>query len=310
MLPPMSLFEELSGLAVRRLSRKRLLTLRAAYLGMRRRTGPMMRAIYGEFGPEQLRRHLEERVGTEFEILMVHSSINNMHPTYTGGALDLLKMLVEFCGPTRTLAMPAFYFGDPEGPGLREMFAKQPRFDLRRTPSQMGIVTELFRRWRGVVQSRHPIYRVSALGPLAAALTGGHELATTQTGPGTPFDFMANHDTLIVSIGKPVEVLTQVHHVEDLLGDRFPVPSRDVEPLPMTIVDGSQEIPFVLRGRTMLWNRNMWKLRDIISPDILREWQFHRVPLFATRARDVTRCLQEAAGRGVTIYDEPASPGR
>ncbi len=306
----MSLFEELSGLAVRRLSRKKLLALRAGYLGMRRRAGPLMRTIYGEFGPEQLRAHLEERIGSDFEILMVHSSINNMHPTYTGGGLDLVKMLIEFCGPARTLAMPAFYFGDPEGPGLREVFAKQPRFDLRHTPSQMGIVTELFRRSRGVVQSRHPIYRVSALGPLAAALTRGHELATTQTGSGTPFDFMANHNTLILSIGKPVEVLTQVHHAEDLLGDRFPVPAVDVAPLSMTIVDGSQEIPFVLRGRTMQWKRNMWKLRDILSPDILREWQFHRVPLFATRAHDVTRTLQEAAERGVTIYDKPASTGR
>ncbi len=269
-----------------------------------------MRTIYGEFGPEQLRAHLAERIGSDFEILMVHSSINNMHPTYTGSPLELLKMLIGFCGPARTLAMPAFYFGDPQGPGLREMFARQPRFDLRHTPSQMGIVTELFRRWRGVVHSRHPIYRVSALGPLAAELTRGHELAITQTGAGTPFDFMAKHDSLILGIGKPFEVLTQVHHAEDLLGERFPVPAVEVEPLPMTIVDGDQVIPFVLRFRSMQWRRNMWKLRAIMNPELLREWQFHRVPLFATCAGDITRCLQEAAARGETIYDRPASASR
>jgi aminoglycoside N3'-acetyltransferase len=305
----MSLFETLSELAVRRLNRKQVLALRAGYHGFRRRLGPAVRAIYGGFGPAELRRHLEERIGSNFEILMVHSSLNNMHPMYTAGPLELLKMLIDFCGPMRTLVMPAFYFGNSETESTRQIFSLRPRFDLRRTPSQMGIVTELFRRWKGVVQSRHPIYRVSALGPLAADLTRGHELAPTHTGIGTPFDFMAKRDTLILGIGKPFEVLTHVHHAEDVLGDRFPVPASIVEPLPMTIVDGTQEIPIVLQGRTLQWRRNMWKLREIMDANTLREWQFHRVPMFATRASDVTRCITEAAGRGVTIYDKPRDAG-
>ena len=39
-----------------------------------------------------------------------------------------------------------------------------------------------------------------------------------------------------------------------------------------------------------------------MSPDALQEWSFHRVPLFAARAGEVTRALVAAAERGVTLY--------
>jgi Aminoglycoside 3-N-acetyltransferase len=207
----LSLFEAVSGLAVRYLRTERLAALRSSYLSARTKLHPVMRAAYGTFDAVRLREHLEQRIGGDFDILMVHSSVNNMRPMFTDSPLDFVRMLISFCGPARTLAMPAFYFGDQALGGAYATFKHQPRFDLRRTPSQMGLATELLRRSKGARQSRHPVYRVSALGPLAEALTHGHELAGTPCGRGTPFDFMANHETWIVGIGKPFEVLTQVH---------------------------------------------------------------------------------------------------
>jgi len=231
--------------------------------------------------------------------------VNHMQPMYTDNALDLVKMLISFCGPERTLAMPAFYFGDPAIGGAYETFKQRPRFDLRRTPSMMGLATALFRRMDGVVQSRHPIYRISALGPLARQMTAGHEHAPTASGRGTPFEFMANHDTLIIGLGKPIQVMTQVHHVEPLMGDQFPVPRSPPTRLSMTLLDGREEIPIELAGEGLTWRFNIWKLRTIMDGDQLREWTFHHVPMFAARAAEVTRALVEAAKRGVTLYDEP-----
>lgn len=299
----MSLRETVSGLAVRYLRPERFVALRAHYLSARTTLHPILRVAYGIFDAPALRDHLEQRLGTDFEILMVHSSVNNMTPMYTDNPLDLVRMLMAFCGPTRTLAMPAFYFGDKALGGAYATFKQQRRFDVRRTPSQMGLATEIFRRIKGVKQSRHPVYRVSALGPLAEALTHGHERAGSPCGRGTPFDFMANHDTWIVGIGKPFEVLTQVHHAEDVMGEEFPVPGEVGTGLSMTLVDGQEEIPFELFQRSLRWRRNMWKLRHIMGSDKLREWKFHHVPMFATRAADVTTALIEAARRGVTLYE-------
>jgi aminoglycoside N3'-acetyltransferase len=301
----MSLYEKLSGLAVRRLKREHLLALRARYHATRSKLRPLLQAVYGTFDTQDLRAHLEERIGSEFEILMVHSSVNNMKPMYTDGPLDLLKMLIDFVGPHRTLAMPAFYFGDPKYGSTRETLANESRFDVRRTPSQMGLLTELFRRSKGVVQSRNPIYRISALGPMASDMTRGHEHTAQPNGIGSPFDFMDHHDTLVIGIGKTFEVLTHAHYAEEVLGAEFPVPRGPENPLPMTLVDGEDEIPFVLRGGTPQWTFNIWKLRSIMDGDSLKAWSYHHVPLFAARAREVTGALVAAARRGVTLYDEP-----
>lgn len=297
----MNLVEIASGLAKRCLNEERVGALREAYLAGRNRLTPLLRLVHGTFGVDDLRLHLQQRVGEDFEILMVHSSVNNMKPMFTGSALDLVRMLIDFCGPARTLAMPAFYFGEA-GVGAYPTFVKQPRFDLTRTPSQMGLATELFRRMPGVVQSRHPVYRLAALGPLSQALTQGHEHADTAAGRGTPFEFMAAHDTRIIGVGKPVQVLTQAHHTEDLMGDAFPIPSHVNIPLPMVLVERGKEIAFELRSRSVEGQFDIWKVRGLMSPSTLLEWKFRGVPMFATRAADVSRQLFDAAQRGQTLY--------
>jgi len=60
-----------------------------------------------------------------------------------------------------------------------------------------------------------------------------------------------------------------------------------------------------LRRRGFTWKRNIWKLRELMGRDELREWRFHNVPLFATRAHDVTEALLDAAKRGATLYEKP-----
>lgn len=299
----MNLLELLSGLAVRHLPQERVLALRGAYLNLRSRLSPVQRWLNGSFSVADLRAHLEERVGRDFEVLMVHSSVNHMRPMFTGEPLEMVRMLMDYCGPQRTLAMPAFYFGDPAVGGVIETFRRQPRFDLRRTPSQMGLATELFRRMPGVVSSRHPVYRVCAFGPLASELTHGHEHANGPAGIGSPFEFMAAHDTCIIGLGKPMQVLTQAHHTEGLMGDEFPLPWRQGEPVDMTLVDRGQEIPFQLINRDVAGRFDIWKLRGIMAPGTLHEWSFHKVPMFATRARSVTEQSVAAARRGVTLYD-------
>jgi aminoglycoside 3-N-acetyltransferase len=293
--------EFVSGLALRHLGGGRFDALRGAYLSARGRMAPLLRVVHGSFDTPALRAHLEQRLGNRFEILMVHSSVNHMKPMYDGTPLELVRMLIDWCGPERTLVMPAFYFGE-SGLGAYETLRRNPRLDLRRTPSQMGLATELFRRLPGVVQSRHPVYRVSALGPLANQLVAGHEHASVPAGLGTPFEYMAKRDTLIIGIGKPMQVLTQAHHVEGAMGDEFPVPCTVADPLPMTLVDAQGETPHLLTRRSYAGRFDIWRLRQVMDRQSLQEWKFHHVPFFAARAAEVTQRLVAAARRGFTLY--------
>jgi aminoglycoside 3-N-acetyltransferase len=300
-----SVLDLASGWARRHLPDARFDHLREVYLRLRGRMAPLYRARYGSFDAAALRAHLEQRVPPDFKVLMVHSSVNGMQPMLDGTPLDLLRMLLDFTGPQRTLVMPTFYFGEP-GLGTVEAFRAHPRVDLLRTPSQMGLVTELFRRLPGVRSSRHPAYRITALGPEAEALVAGHEHADSAAGSGTPFDYMARVDATILGVGKNVQVLTQAHHVEQSMGERFPVASRPAAPLPMTLVERGVEIPFELRAREVDGQFDILRIRRLVQPGTLEEWAFHGVPMFLTRAGAVTRDLIAAAERGQTLY-EPRS---
>jgi aminoglycoside 3-N-acetyltransferase len=298
----MSLVEWASGLAKRFASDNAREALRAGYMAGRKRLATLQLAVHGRFDATDLTQHLESRIGHDWQVLMVHSSVNHLLPMYSGTPLDLVRALMAFVGPERTLAMPAFYFGDPAIGGALATLKARPRFDLRRTPSQMGLATELFRRMPGVVSSRHPVYRIAALGPHADAMLRGHERAESPAGLGTPFEYMARHDTCIVGIGKPIQVMTQAHHTEGAMGRKFPVPYTEGEPFTVTLVQGQEEIPFQMRGRNYQGRFDIWRLRKLLAPGTLQEWRFHGVPMFAARAGDVSRQLEAQALRGHTLY--------
>lgn len=302
----MNLLHTLSDIAQRHLSQDKINTLRSNYLSLRSHLHPIYKSIYGTYNADDLRIHLEKEIGTDFEILMVHGSVNHMLPMYTGTALDLVKMLIDFCGSDKTLVMPAFFFGDPKIGNIQRTFKENPNYNLKRTPSQMGIMTELFRRTKGVIQSRHPVYRVSALGPLAKELTSGHEFATGPAGFGSPFEFMAEKNTMIIGIGKSFHVMTQVHHVDELMGEDFPVerfPKSKRRQTAVTVIDGDDKVPMVLTDSGIKGEFNIAKLPRLLQPGNLKYWKFHNTPLFAARAKEVTKSLIKAAEQGQSLYD-------
>ncbi len=298
----MNLIERLSSTLLRLLPRAHFLKMRSVYFKTKKKIGPLLCLIHGTFTTSDLVAEIDSRLDKDWQILMVHSSVNNLLPMYQGNALELLKALIDYCGPNRTLVMPAFNFGEG-GEGARGTLKKNPRFDLRRAPSQMGLLTELFRRSKGVQQSRHPVYRVAALGPHASDLTMGHESSPGGMGKGTPFDYMAQHNASIIGIGKTFQVMTQAHHIESLLGSDWPAPCKQLPNIGVTLIDKQGEIEMEIGGTQQQWNFNIWKLREIMPSEKLREWRFHNSPMFAARANEVTDALVSAAQRGFTLYE-------
>ncbi|MDC8446572.1 MAG: AAC(3) family N-acetyltransferase [Nitrosomonas sp.] len=301
----MDWLHSVSKTAKRFLPDNTFLRARNGYYALRKTLTPVLKIIHGTFDTAALRQHLEETLDPDFEILMVHSSVNHMLPYYDGSPLELVRMLIDFCGMERTLVMPAFFFGDPRIGSVIDTFKVNPVFNLNKTPSQMGLATELFRRTKGVIQSRHPVYRVSALGPLAKALTAGHENASGPAGSGSPFEYMAAHNTLIIGIGKSFDVMTQTHHVEGIMGDAFPIPRKvdTEENIIVTVIDGQEQIPVTLHGSGIQGHFNITRLPQLLGKEDLKLWKFHHVPFFAAKAHTVTGKLIAAAKQGKTLYD-------
>jgi aminoglycoside 3-N-acetyltransferase len=271
---------------------------------VRVRSAPLIRAWNGTFSTADLELELRRHLPDDFEILMIHCSYNNMFPMYRGTPADLLKAFLRIVGLERTLAMPAFFFGTAEQYNL-DYYRHHPLFDVRRTPSQMGLVSELFRRRRGVMRSLHPTHSICALGPLADQLTRSHYLSPAAQGELSPFGVMARHKTAILGVGTEYyRTLTQVHAIEDYMGGNFPVPREDEEPVRVTLVDAAgQHIPYLMTPPlSRKFVLKIERLAEFVKPGALREWRYKAVPLYLVDAAEVDRALGEAAAAGQTLY--------
>ena len=69
--------------------------------------------------------------------------------------------------------MPTFPFQGAQGAD------KYSRFDVQKTPSKVGILTEVFRQTQGVERSKHPTHPVAAWGLHANEIVSTHHLGPT-----------------------------------------------------------------------------------------------------------------------------------
>lgn len=66
----------------------------------------------------------------------------------------LLQSFLQALGPRGTLVLPLFKFD----------FSESVPFDIRSTPSKMGVLTEAGRNWPGAVRTGHPMFSFAAIG--------------------------------------------------------------------------------------------------------------------------------------------------
>src|SRR6516164_2385490 len=198
------LLRRVTSMSMRQYLKSRLWRLRV-------KCAPLIRAWNGTFSTAELELEIRRHLPNDFDILMVHCSYNSLTPMYRDNPVKLLKAFLRITGPDRTLAMPAFFFGTPKQFNL-DYYRANPMFNARRTPSQMGVLSELFRYGSGVLRSLHPTHSVCALGPLAEELTRAHHLSPAAFGRLSPFGVMARYKTAILGVGTEYyRTLTQVH---------------------------------------------------------------------------------------------------
>jgi aminoglycoside 3-N-acetyltransferase len=289
------------------LSPRQRVRLKALQGAARKRVEPALRVIHGTFDRADLVAHLRAQMPSDYDVLMVHSAYDQMLPMFKGTPQDVVAALRELAGPDRTIAMPAFVMGGPNQ-DVAGYFASRC-FDVRRTPSEVGIITEVFRRSQGVERSLHPTGSIAAQGPHAAEMTAGHHLAANGMGPGTPFGFMTRHRTVILGLGvEYFRCLTHAHTAAAEMGDEFPISPPPGGALDIVLVDrDGARLPFRLgvpdRSGAVKTKLDLTVLWSLLSKEELREWRFHGVPMFLVAdAGTVTARLITAAREGVTIY--------
>jgi aminoglycoside 3-N-acetyltransferase len=278
-------------------------TINASLYKFKNKHKSIFRFIYGTAGDEDIYNNVLKKLPDKFDILMVHSSLNDMVPMYTGSLNKLLSLLLSFCQEKNvTLAMPAFFSGSNWEAGKYYENGKHI-FDVRKTFSQMGMLSELFRRTANVKRSIHPTHSICALGPLADVLTKGHHLADSSFGEGTPFGEVVKYRTIILGIGtRSPQPLTQVNSAPDIMKDEFPV-NLYLDTIPVTCVDeAGNNLVYNLRIRKREFRINRYTVKKIMRGKII-EWTYKGIPFVIAEADMVNRTIIEAARRGNTIYE-------
>jgi aminoglycoside 3-N-acetyltransferase len=162
-------------------------------------------------------RLLAEDLGlAEGDAVLVHSSTDGLKLDFSfGRVLSLIRAVI---GERGTVLFPTY-------PGLPsyEFLARGEVFDVRRTPSYMGLLTEYARRQPGAVRSLHPTKSVCAIGRLAHELTATHHLSPYPYDVQSPYRKLVELGGKSVGLGVTTERMSLVHCAEDELREAFPV---------------------------------------------------------------------------------------
>ncbi|MDG3581301.1 AAC(3) family N-acetyltransferase [Galbibacter pacificus] len=263
--------------------------------------------LNGTFNDDDIIKEFERKnLIKEFDILMVHSSINNLVPMYQGNVGTLLSALIDYSKKKNiTLVMPAFVLGK-KNKGVKEFYSKKKEFDVEKTPTTVGLLNEMFRRKKNVYRSLHPTHSVAAYGPKAQELTEKHHLSSTTFGEDTPFGIMNSYKTVIFGVGVYYyRNLTHVHVIEDLLKEKFPYPiERTYINIPVDMFYKEKRYTYNLKCYTdNLSNRRDLTViaKNIAKPDLL-QWSYKGVPMFIANAGEVTNTLLKLSREGKSIY--------
>lgn len=140
-----------------------------------------------EYTIDDLKRGLIEIGLKEGDTICVHSSWRsfigfNINPE------DLINLLFEIIGENGNILMPSYGY-------------KEDVFDIRSTPSNAGVVTEVFRNMDGVIRSNNIQFSICAKGPKSYDLVKEHSLSNYAFDKNSPYYKLMEHNGKILMMG-------------------------------------------------------------------------------------------------------------
>lgn len=154
----------------------------------------------------------------EGDLVYVHSGMDGLNLAFP--FYRILFLIREVIGASGTALFPTY-------PNHRissyEYLRLGKVFDVRRTPSYTGILTEFARRQSGAVRSLHPTKSVCAIGPAAAEITATHHLSPYPYDTCSPYYKLIEGGGKIVGLGATTNYISFGYCVDDAWKEKFPV---------------------------------------------------------------------------------------
>jgi len=148
---------------------------------------------------QEIRNAIRTILVPEHNLAMIHSSSGTFGFT---DCVDIWKEEADRAG--YTIALPTFSWS----------YCKSRMYHYKNTPAETGLLPELFRRQKNVIRGKNPIFSFAGYGVRAGELIA--HPGETCWGKDTPFDYINNHDGLLIMFGVGCEYLTFYHHIEEM----------------------------------------------------------------------------------------------
>ena len=229
-------------------------------------------------------------------VLFVHSAFRGLaREGFT--AESVIEELANHVG-NGTLLMPTMSW--------RYVKPQNPEFSELDTPSNTGIMTEVFRTKRATARSLHPTHSVAGMGPDAAKLLGEHHLDETPCSPRSPFGKLVSADAWILMLGIGFDCCTLIHHGEELVAPQLYLrPPEQAETY--ACCDRHGRVHTVRLRRHVFLPRDYWQFQDQLAIDSRLRINFiGNVVCRAFRAKDLhSRVIRTLQARPDAILPKP-----
>lgn len=239
------------------------------------------------------------------DVLMVHSSWlpNN---GFIGRPADMINALKAVVGPLGVLTMPSLTY---QNQSSSEFLVESKPMDVRRSPSRMGLLSEVFRRSQDVVRSLSPTHPILAWGDRAEGFVAGHEQVEKPFGMHTPFSRLLEWKGKILTIDAPFSTITFCHYLEDRIADNLPFDLYESEPVTGVVVDyeGCQiEVPTRVLSKTAnMLRRDAWLETEMMRRGILCHRKIGNTRLMLLDTIAMVEVVEEMYTEGRSFFASP-----
>lgn len=257
---------------------------------------------FRSYQPDDLKQRLTEMGLRTGDTLLVHCAYGRFLG-FQGSPQELINTFLDVIGPTGNLLMVSM----PYMSSTKDYLTGTQIFDVRRTLSKMGLISETFRRMHGVARSLNPGHPVLAFGPRAAWIVEGHENCLYSCASGSPFEKLLELNGKVLFFGVTEFHFTFCHYLEHMVRAELPFQLYESQPYTVQVVDAHGEA----RSVTMYaFTKDAISRRrvHILFNDLTRRGKLPRAKIGNTSmvmlaVSDSVACTKELAAKGIYFYE-------
>ncbi|MEM7406142.1 MAG: AAC(3) family N-acetyltransferase [Pseudomonadota bacterium] len=216
--------------------------------------------------------------------LLLHSSFKQLGLDGYD-AVRTVEALVQRMQPG-TLLLPTMSW--------RYVRPSSPVFSCTETPSNTGVLTEIFRSAYAQRRSVHPTHSMAACGTNTNYLLGEHHLSGTPCDRSSPTGRLADVDAWVVMLGIGMDCCTLIHHVEEMQAPDLYVNAAPDDVIYRCVDERGDEYCIELRRHQFL-ARDFWQYQDALAHrGQLGVFRCDNALAMGFRARDLVAVVEES----------------